>query len=134
MTEIQQKRLKFLEDTVKYYSEDINRRCINNKGCYYSPKSISKENISKGCAIGRHLTDKLKEELDENFENETVSKQQVFNLLPAELRELSKVFLRYVQRLHDTEIYWDSLGLTDLGEQYVGSIKERNIGGAFDID
>lgn len=60
-------KLEFLEDTVKYYSENTNRRCVNNVivGCYYSPENAGKIGISDGCAIGRHLKDSLKEKLDE---------------------------------------------------------------------
>lgn len=132
---MEKRQLEFLEDTVKYYSEDVNRRCVSaDSDCFYSPKSISKEEISEGCAIGRHLTDKLKEELDKEFINETVLNNVLFNKLPNELRVLGKSFLEIVQRIHDNEKNWDEGGLTRFGELYVKKIKRRILLGDFKVD
>ena len=38
---------EFLEDTIAYYSEDVNRRCIKGTKCLYSPLNADKKGISK---------------------------------------------------------------------------------------
>lgn len=119
-------KLEFLQDTVKYYSENTNRRCVNNVivGCYYSPENAGKIGISDGCAIGRHLKDSLKEKLDDTEESE-VNTTVIFNKLPKKLKELGKDFLTDIQNLHDLQKYWNSEGLSKVGEEYYKDIKEK---------
>lgn len=119
-------QLEFLEDTVKYYSEDVNRRCISSNGCFYDPIQAGKEGVSDGCAIGRHLKPNLKVDLDNASEN-IVSEIKVFNQLPLKLKKLGREFLREVQKLHDSSMksYWDEEGLTDSGKNKVKEIKKE---------
>lgn len=119
-------RKQVLEDTIDYYSEDVNRRCkkSNSSQCYYSPKTIGKEGISEGCAVGRLLSDKLKEEIDENYpDGQSVS--GIFNELPSEIQSLGEDFLMSLQRLHDTNRFWTEKGLSELGKQEVLIIKQE---------
>lgn len=125
MTELQQKMIDFLEDTVQYYSVDpIKRRSISDtKGCFYSPKNAHKPS-SNGCAIGRHLPEELQGKYD------SVSSCSIsyiytvyYNELPVNLKELPCEFLRDVQHLHDAGINWNGMGLSLTGEKNVQKIK-----------
>lgn len=119
MEELQQKQLAFLEDTIGHYN--INNRCVKYGECRYSPKSIGLEGISEGCAIGRHLTEKLALSLDKGS-NTVVYKPEVFKKLPGSLRKLGKDFLSEVQCLHDNTRNWDESGLSVEGENKVRMI------------
>lgn len=117
-------RLEVLEQTIAYYSEDVNRRCRTEDVCCYSPLTIGKENISEGCAIGRLLPLELRNKLDKEFPtSNTVSK--VFDMLPKEIQDLSLGFLEDLQSLHDSDSNWDSKGLTKTGISQVNFIKKH---------
>ena len=74
---------EFLEDTIAYYSEDVNRRCIKGTKCLYSPLNADKKGISKGCAIGRHLDEELQLTLDDAKEAKSVKEHNevIFELI-----------------------------------------------------
>lgn len=136
MDNLTEKRLGFLTDTIRYYSEDVNRRCTNGNGqCYYNPASVNKQEISEGCAIGRHLPQELKVKLDnwygsegaiedvyEDDDKESGISPQDF---PESLIELGLKFLTDIQCLHDYDTHWEKRGLSDRGKEYVDSIKEK---------
>lgn len=125
MESIQTKRAVVLQDTVQYYSKDPDgRRCIVDDMCRYSPKTLGKEATSEGCAIGRLLPPELREELDINYYNKTVRYTSLFWELPQEVQDLGQDFLTMLQNLHDVDIYWDSEGLTEKGEEMVKQIQE----------
>ena len=117
-------RLEFLEDTIKYYSEDTSRRCLDGGFCLYSPINACNNN-SEGCAIGRHLTPKLQLLLDKTENNSSVGNGKVFKKLPKWMRELGQDFLSDMQELHDEEYNWDEGGLTELGKERVQEIKSE---------
>jgi hypothetical protein len=119
MEDLKQKRLAFLEDTIKHYN--LNNRCVSPKTgkCVYHPV----DDKSKGCAIGRHLTSELAKKLD-SLEYTAISQSEPFNLLPKELKELEQTFLVDIQCLHDRTYNWDENGLSKLGEKEVKEIKE----------
>lgn len=113
MKTIKQQRLDLLNETVSYYSEDINKRAIKDNFCYYYQADTGHK-----CAIGRHINyqDYLNNKLDEGF---TVKEYYIFALLPEHIRRLNEDFLYEVQRLHDGEDYWDVNGLSDKGKYKV---------------
>lgn len=112
--EIKSKRLEILEDTVKYYSEDVTRRAVTDKGnCRY--KTID----GKRCAIGRLS----KKDLKEGY-SVTNSNNIVFNELEEELQLLGGLFLESLQNLHDSRMNWDKNGITNEGLEYVEMIKK----------
>lgn len=128
---LEQRRLEVLEDTVKYYSEDTNRRCVSASEdsvsvCMYSPKSVGKEGISQGCAIGRLLPDAMKDAIDFEFDAiniDTLIEEKDYPI-PEEIISLGLVFLRALQTLHDMDEYWQQRkGLTPKGEVKVQEIK-----------
>ena len=54
ISELQQRQLEFLEDTIKYYSEDPSgRRSVENGQCMY------KSSDGRKCAVGRFISDHL---------------------------------------------------------------------------
>ena len=112
------KRLKFLDDTVKFYNS--NNRAIKPTGScqYYIGKG------KPGCAIGRHLLEKLAKSLD-RMKNSSVNAESVFNRLPKELKDLGRGFLYKIQDLHDDDFCWDTHGLSRFGEGKVGDIKKE---------
>ena len=125
MDELQQKQLDFLEDTVKYYSEDTSRRAVTIGGsyCYY------RTDDGRKCAIGRHIPDEL---YDISIENKGIDDIFEHNCISDELRELGISFLMNVQELHDSNGYWVSgEGLSTEGEKWVDYIKRRIIEGNY---
>ena len=120
-------RKQVLEDTIKYYSEDTNRRCVKNSGCYYNPINAGKEGISEGCAIGRLISEELQIELDSISDSEEngsgVYNLEVFILLPEEIQALGQDFLSSLQNLHDSGTFWSRKGLTEAGKRRVTEIK-----------
>ncbi len=110
-------QLTFLEETVAHYN--INNKAYDSDGCTYS----SIDDISKGCAIGRHIRDKtLCKRLDKIG---GVGKHNVFKLLPKKLQKLGQKFLRKIQSLHDNEYNWSAIGLSYHGKTQVKLIKKE---------
>lgn len=112
--EIKAKRLEILKDTVKYYSQDTNRRAIDRNGnCLY------KTNDGRMCAIGR-----ISKNLN-SFSNCTGSLITVFHLLEPELIVLGRDFLNYLQELHDFKSNWTEKGLSESGYFSYEKIKKE---------
>lgn len=116
-------RQEFLLDTVKYYSEDTNRRCVMHVDglpyCYYSPKYAQKVDISEGCGIGR----KLSPEAQEAYDSKGGPIGQLFcsnshkRMAPQWMQEMSVDFLIRLQSFHDSDPYWNkNEGLSEEGK------------------
>ncbi len=113
---IKDRQLAFLEDTIKFYSEDVSRRAITGEGrCMYRTADGRK------CAIGRHIPD---DKYTKVIETSSVG-ELVMICLPEEIQELGKSFLNSVQMLHDNDIYWNQKGLSIEGEGRIECIKEN---------
>lgn len=123
---LNQRRKEFLSGALKYYTKDVNRRCVTKNNCYYSPESMCNKN-SDGCLIGRWLTPELKLELDSNkyTKGANVSTQIVFSRLPTVLQNLGQIFLARCQNLHDMPKFWTSTGLSEYGKHEVKNIIEE---------
>ena len=121
--DIKKKRLEFLEDTIQYYSENVERRCTLKGRCTYSPVNVGKQDVSEGCAIGRHMTpaNAVKADLLKSSYEGAVSAQFIATdapeLLPNDMLKLGGNFLRAAQGLHDDDRYWFLGGLTDTGKK-----------------
>ena len=128
----QEDKLKLLEETKLYYSEDPLRRCTGHFGCFYSGSS-NKKTTSLGCAIGRLIPTELAEEIDTEFKhNEQFSGViHIFDRLPTELQEYGKSYLVQLQMFHDSDSYWNDKGITSRGEsfylQFISKIKNNLI-------
>lgn len=110
--ELKEKRLAFLNETVAYYNSQ-NRGLTKHGACSYVA----------GCAIGRHCSPELCEQLDGKVDG-SVSYFGVFELLPDRLQELGQQFLISMQILHDFEHNWDKSGLSEQGHNSVNEIKK----------
>jgi hypothetical protein len=119
MTELQQKQLQFLTETIEHYSPSpYTLRCTTETGiCKYQPTETS-----RGCAIGRHLPLYLAQEFD-TYANASVSTCKIFDQLPQNLKELTQQFLTMVQNLHDVKSNWSVDGLSREGIIVVNTIK-----------
>jgi len=127
-------RLELLEDTVKYYSSDTNRRCVSKSGgCYYSPEKANMVGFSDGCAIGRLLTTELRIKLDSvDGCDSGVDEYRVFNQLPKEIQLLGAGFLSDLQYLHDSSINWGENILSIAGSGNVSLMRENIENDSFD--
>lgn len=113
---IEQRRLEFLEDTVKFYSEDVSRRAKDGDMCCYRTAD------GRACAIGRHISD---DKTARDLGSAIVFSRRVFDALPKEIQELGQGFLSAVQDLHDGDIFWQEGGLSEKGDEYVEKIKSE---------
>lgn len=120
MTELQVKQLAFLNDEIGHFNS-TNRSVRHDGMCTYS---------GVGCALGRHIQDKdLCARLDAGIKHEDavgVGNDEVFALMPDNLKELGQSFLSDAQSLHDCDSCWNETGLTVDGVEKVERIKARH--------
>jgi len=110
---IQQRRMEILE------WEKTNRNLTNRSqldvgtSCHYSAL------IGKpfGCAVGRLLDEDLAEALD-GMPESSVSRLDIFKILPQDVKDLGLPFLRELQTLHDIPSNWTDEGLSEEGMQF----------------
>lgn len=120
LTVLQKKMINLLNDTVKYYSEDVTRRNILGDTCYYHPLN---EN-TKGCAIGRLIPKTIAKKWDK-FEVTGISWILSTQKRPKKIELYPVYFLKDLQDLHDGNFNWDSTGLSEEGFFLVSLIKNR---------
>jgi hypothetical protein len=121
-------KIDIINETVQYYSEDTNRRAVNDtNGCSYYFEG-------KMCAVGRCVTNPQKFDKDSNNSNTT---SQIYSLvhqanfklnarLKPEYRGHDLNFWEDLQSLHDTHYYWKrAKGLTEMGQSKVKELLER---------
>ncbi len=120
-------RRMFLHDTVVSYSPNPGKlRSVTLAGvCLYS-----KSKDSPGCSIGKHLTLKLANELDDwtlrNYNSTSLTSNVVWDRIPESLKLYGRKFLTAVQEFHDTDCNWNkSFGLTDAGINEMFRIEKR---------
>lgn len=113
-------KLDIIEETVNYYSIDISRRSINNKGvCMYNSPN------GNHCAIGRCLLKKYKEQGTELKCNTLCvkslflhyNKSTIDEILEEKYRGHDISFWEDLQDLHDNDQYWCPTGLTKEGTE-----------------
>lgn len=122
ITDIKQRQIKFLNDTVAHYR--LSNRSVSSGGtrCLY----LAKDDNTEGCAIGRHLPKELALRMDDRqFGNPGVwNNEALFNELPVWMKEMGMKFLSEVQNLHDLEENWSDDGISEAGLLYVKILKE----------
>jgi hypothetical protein len=119
---------ELLIDALEYYTVDpVGRRCKDEDGCYYSPKSVGKESTSSGCLIGRLLSPELAELIDSKESEIGINSliNECLYTLPSFMNQDNKHFLSACQSLHDVNRYWTETGLSDIGKNRVLSIIEE---------
>lgn len=127
-------KLEIIDETVKFYSEDINRRAIirGNTDGKPSHKCVYLTPDQRMCAFGRCMTiDSLKKAEEKGSLNSTIDGllsdlglANVDDVLRAKYIGHSTSFWADVQILHDRDNHWDQNGLTKEGEKYVSNLKE----------
>lgn len=117
-----EKKIALLEDTVKHFSEDPQRRCFDpiDGVCTYSP-NLETNSLSSGCAIGRLLSDELRKQFDDQFGSLDV---RGFRKLPTEIKGYGLKLLVELQNLHDIKEHWTIDSLTEKGLYKVEQIKK----------
>ncbi len=120
ITNIQERRRAFLDDTVAFYNS-------NNRAVIEGPETTTcvyqSTDNSPGCAIGRHLDPSVQGLLSDCTLQ--VTNPLVHVHLPKWMMEMGLYFLVDIQSLHDSEYNWGPNGLTASGRQKVALIKEK---------
>lgn len=111
---------EFLEEGVAYYSKDpVSRRNTTKYGCQYYPL----KETSEGCFIGRHMApENAKKAGDISIEILLINNPL---LLPQWMCTFDRGFLESCQLLHDVDIFWTDIGLSEDGIAYVDKIKKE---------
>lgn len=107
---------EIVEETIAYYSEDVNRRNYDEKKgqCMYYTNG-------KTCAVGRCL------ENPELFSKEADG-AEIFirkwgaNIFKEEYRGHDYSFWKELQDLHDSDHYWSETGINEIGKEYAEDI------------
>jgi hypothetical protein len=117
MKTIKERRLEILK-WEKENRTSQNRAVNNSLACLYSGEI--------GCGVGRLIEDKdLCARLDSLGGGAGVGRQQVFEQLPENVRELGQDFLKDLQKLHDDGQYWTPDGLSDDGNDFMTVLEEK---------
>ena len=114
---MKQRKLKFLNEMVVYYSEDVTRRAARDGFCMYLDKYTGNK-----CAIGRYIIDENSLNLEGDYD-ELI--EEFPDCLPKEIKKLGYMFLINIQNLHDQDYYWCDSGLSKKGLLKVKILKER---------
>lgn len=121
LEELKQKRKEFLEDTCRYYSEDVSRRAIEMHPIYLEYRCRYKTSDGKKCAIGRHIPD---EKYDTDIEGFGINKKLV-SLIPEKIIDLGTDFLSKIQLFHDCNDNWNENGLSGHGQVVFRQIEKE---------
>jgi len=135
-----------LEETVKYYSEDPQRRAKDQTGtCSYKTKE------GKMCAVGRCIvhpelfqeagagdydsllgyipnkdTEITLKTIYEKLNEKTIEKDAISIILKDQYKHLTdNQFWQDLQWLHDKDLYWNFKGLTKNGKEWLNKLKEH---------
>jgi len=101
---------EIIDETVAYYCEDVSRRALRSGNCCYITDD------GRMCAVGRCLT----QEGLEQYNNCTFGyNNEMLPYLKEEYQIDDDYFWEDLQYLHDKKWYWDDIGLTKQGEEYV---------------
>ncbi len=90
-------QLEFAQDMIDYYWGNSEKLCKLNDVCQYS----AIPDKSEGCAIGRHLSKEQQQRFDTVYNGKAVVYYVLFAELPQWMQNLSSLFLRKCQNIHD---------------------------------
>jgi hypothetical protein len=126
----QSKMLEILDDTVKYYSEDTDRRAVLYSGtCAYQDADGNK------CAIGRYLSQKDMERIRLDYDLSTPLDGPCGiwdKITTAKIKSLSFAFWIALQSFHDANRNWTKNGISKRGLQRARGIKNMILKGKFE--
>lgn len=115
-------KLQIIEETVKYYSEDVSRRAIKPGGrCEYLTSD------GKMCAVGRCMINPGTNRDDDIgfIPSYSIIEVDQDKILKKEYRGHENEFWFDLQKLHDANSNWIDNGLSDAGQRYVEKLKEK---------
>lgn len=133
-------KIEIIDETVNYYSEDINRRSIKTITAFDQTINTCVYNGTNKthCAVGRCLLDKYKKrgsklpgnDLDMCVLTEILTGVEfdyfdynIDKILSPKYRGHDVNFWCSLQTLHDKEGNWSDSGLTERGKEYVNRLK-----------
>ena len=110
---------EIIEETVNYYSEDVNRRANNLGGYSYKTED------GRMCGVGRCFS----EDADFSYGDYIGKYEEAYEVnlddhLQEQYRGKSIEFWDFIQKLHDTSKYWDENGITLDGKMFVERLLE----------
>jgi hypothetical protein len=110
-------KLEIIEETVKYYSEDVSRRSIGEfRRCLYKGPD------GKECAFQRCVETDLTPY--ERMAAEDIMSKNIVKFKPGyEDHEID--FWGDIQTIHDHNLFWNDKGLSEEGLRYVQSYKDK---------
>ena len=119
--------LEILQETIEYYSEDISRRSLVSRTGFYH--SID----GKQCAVGRCLKKEFTQLGHKMPGNDfdllgliiVNQANSLDELLLSKYQGAPLLFWRDLQNLHDLNVYWDNVGLSDKGKDKAKQITDR---------
>jgi hypothetical protein len=132
-------KLEIIDETVAYYSEDPWKKRAFHGTCMYITED------GKMCAVGRVLLEPETMPTNGNLDtllcklswagrfprtlpgdrNNYMEGNLEDDMVKEEYAGHSKKFWQDMQNLHDRDGYWDKEGITEMGEKYVKSLKEK---------
>jgi hypothetical protein len=119
-------KIEIIDETVKYYSEDVNRRSFTGTGtsqlCKYKTEDC------KMCAVGRCLTSTFINKFGDLIGDVHHLFAQVDwndDLFQEQYKGHGEDFWIDLQHLHDVQMHWDNNGLTEIGKDFLKAIKRR---------
>jgi len=124
-----QEQLDLLDETVKYYSEDVTRRGFNEelKMCEY------KTDEGKMCAVGRCIDQNVMDY--DKYNRSTTAKMLISkigqNIFKEEYRGFSFELWRKLQDIHDSWLNWNQNGITNRGMGNVSALRAQIKKGCF---
>lgn len=119
-------KFEIINETLAFYSEDVNRRAIKKTGnyCEYLTED------GKKCAVGRCMTSEALNEYGDYMGTidsliiEDPKQINLDDLLEEKYRGHEEEFWSNLQRIHDKPENWNEAGLTFEGMNNVEKIKE----------
>lgn len=109
-------KLEIIEETVAYYSEDVNRRASTEFGCYYHTED------GRNCAVARCLVNaqEVEDYVVTNCDglasartlHERLGEEKFQNLFKEDYKNHDYKFWQDLQVLHDNNFYWNEKGLS----------------------
>lgn len=113
--------VEIIEETVKFYDDDVERRSLLPEGCTGMGCSYS-DRRGQHCAVGRCLTEKALDDdpdqhTDANVDGVWGGMESLDPDLKPEYRGHCMKFWSRLQHLHDCAAFWNSKGITVEGKR-----------------
>ena len=125
--------IEIIDDTIAYYSEDINRRALNNNGILSCGYYLKEGKKVKKCAVGRCLKRGVAKKLEEDTKDIDSIIQNIIDDEVITWTDFKKKyqypnieFWSQLQELHDDCENWNKKGLSSLGKRRVIVMKRIN--------